>query len=43
LVIGSGQGAVTIAQSDSGFVVSTAQGSTITLAGTIALGDISRI
>lgn len=43
LVVGQGQGAVTISQSGGNFIVSTAQGSTITVQGTISLTDITRI
>jgi len=43
LIVGQGQGAVTTAVSGSNTIVTTAQGSTITLAGTISLTDITRI
>jgi len=43
LIVGQGQGAVTTAVSGSNTIVTTAQGSTITLTGTILLTDITRI
>ncbi len=43
LVIGQGQGTVSIASSGTTFSVTTASGSTITVQGTISLTDITRI